>query len=304
MTIFWGNNAKTYDENHIYPLNYLVDTTNSSNVFYIDNPIIVSGNEGYCKCGIMDTSNKNKTCGIILWRHICINSVKVKKSLEEPIYYGLPKRTSYTYIVDVDILPQGSNGNDKINHLFVFKDNVVNFISLILNNINLYIESGYDINKLDLRVFDNECSVFDFDDINHRRLTFEYVASELGLKRLYDIIGELEVTKYKYYSEERFGRDRNDDYYISIDIEIKPGNRYFEKVLKQAIPYGECTDGVFRCGETYDCAYFHPTEYIPTANVAFRNMIDAYKQDIIRDIRIKAIQLYDEKVALYECITQ
>ena len=132
MTIFWDTNAKTYDENRTYPLNYLVDITNSPNVFYIDNPIIVSGNDGYCKCGIMDTSSKNKTCEIVLWRYTRINSVKVKSSLEEPMYYGLPKRTSYTYTVDIDILPQGSNGNDKINHLFVFKDNVVNFISFTL----------------------------------------------------------------------------------------------------------------------------------------------------------------------------
>ena len=34
--------------------------------------------------------------------------------------------------------------------------------------------------------------------------------------------GELSKPKtlYKYYSEERFGRDRNDDYYISIDSNI------------------------------------------------------------------------------------
>lgn len=304
MTIFWDTNAKTYDENRIYPLNYLVDTTNSPNVFYIGNPIIVSGNEGYCKCGIMDTSNKNKTCEIVLWRHTRINSVKVKSSLEEPMYYGLPKRTSYTYTVNIDILPQGSNSNDKINHSFVFKDNVVNFISLILNTINIYIENGYDINKLDLQVFDDECSVFDFDNINHRRLTIEYVASELGLTSLYDIIGELEVTKYRYFSTEKPGRDSNDDYWLELEMEIKPSNRYFEKILKQVIPCGKCNDGIFKYSITYSCGYYHPTEYAPTANVSFKRTIESYRQMTIRDIRIKAMRLYDEGVALYESITK
>lgn len=289
MIIFWGKQARRYNEKGSMPLNYITD---NPKVFYIDDPCVNGNNEGCCDCGILDTSTKSKNRNTILWRYVKINSVQFKSTQVESIYFGLPDRTSYTYMVDVEIFPKDYNNENSIHHTFQFKDNVVNFILLILNNINEYIECGFDINKLDIGILDNECSVYDFDDENHKLLSIQ--CSTSSIDALYDIIGKLEICGYRR-SINWEGKDNS--FWDEVQVSVNTDNRYFVKLLKRIISYGEYVNGVFK----YTFEANHHTAF----DAAYDRLLNdeevyRYKKDVIRYLRISTIRLYDKNIALFE----